>query len=264
VLLAALVALGVVGTLLIAGYYSARADILRSAAASRSAQLAAEADAALVELAASWDSAGRFRQPVGASESLTVLVDDPGATGRASVTRLDACLYWLAVALTDRRDTTLTARRGAPVSMAGPVFPGPADPPPNLDRLGDDTFATLATRVDLRLAPGASVPAPVANLAEADGDLTITGGTGSGVLLVAGNITFAGPTRFRGVILASGRVAVESEGVSVSGAAFFAGGNAPKSLYKMMLQYDSSIVSNAEWHAGRPIFVAGPVGEVPR
>ena len=254
VLLAALVALGVVGTMLIAGYYAARAAEERGAAAARTTQLAAEADGAVADLVAAWDSAARFGQPPGASYQLPLRPADPRTSGRAWITRLSRDLYWADVRIADVADSSLAGRAGALLLVLEPL----RHLPPDSGVVDSLVLAKLAASAGLRIAAGASLQAPTAGLAYAPGSISITGGAGSGVLVVRGSIVFNAPATFRGLIVATGSVEVASPGVAVTGGVIAVGGQSSKSLYDIELHSDSSVIADAEWHAGRVGIVPGP------
>ena len=254
VLLAALVALGVVGTMLIAGYYAARAAQERGAAAARTTQLSAEADGAVADLVAAWDSAARFRQWPGASHELALQPVDPGASGRAWITRLSRDLYWINVHVADVADSALAGRAGALVLVREPVL----DLPPDSGAIDPVVLAELAASAAVRIAPGASIRAPTAGLAYAQGSISINGGVGSGVLVVDGGVAFVAPTTFHGLIVATGSIEIASPGVVVTGGAIAAGGLSTNSLYDMELRSDSGVIADARWHAGRVEIVPGP------
>ncbi len=312
-MLAALVVLGVVGSLLVAGYFVERERWAVRLVAGRSAQLRAAADGAVVDAMAHWDSAARFRQLPGATDTL------PGPWFTAAwplagrVTRLSTWTYRVAVRAADLRDSSLIAWTGrliyvdaprfasagaliadgdvradgslvwqpadsaraaaceappgwsdgimiAPgrVAPAGATFDSGAADDSTYDRFGGVPREELAARADVGLAGGSVVAAPVGNVTHAEGDLELTGGTGSGLLLVDGALRVSGSVTFNGVIVVSGGVVVSAGQFSVSGQLrsradmraadvnAFAG---------MSLRYDPCIIRNVEWHAGRVRFV---------
>ncbi|MDE3217450.1 MAG: hypothetical protein KGO03_13670, partial [Gemmatimonadota bacterium] len=122
-LLLALVTLGVAGMFLVAGFYAARLDDRANRLARRIAQLDGANAAALASLAAAWDSAARFAQPVGTSAELSVAPPDPGAETRARITRLSMFLYIAAVRSRDRTDTTIAAGAAGLLRVEAPEFP---------------------------------------------------------------------------------------------------------------------------------------------
>jgi hypothetical protein len=111
-------------------------------------------------------------------------------------------------------------------------------------RFGSAWWNDLASAADIRLANGArvapsptiaagrcaasdsnwgdpsSIGSPCANrspLIVADGDLTIVGGVGQGVLLVSGHLVIAGPITFSGQIVARGGIETLADNITISG-----------------------------------------------
>ena len=114
-------------------------------------------------------------------------------------------------------------------------------------QIGGSTWTELAMGADVRLASGAHVtPAPVASgglctasddnwgdptsssgacaarvpVIYAAGDLSIDGGVGQGVLLVAGHLTIAGPFVFSGQIVVRGGIETLADNITISGAVY--------------------------------------------
>ena len=112
--------------------------------------------------------------------------------------------------------------------------------------LSGGSWADLAAKADVRLASGVHVsPAPSTDnglcstsddnwgdpnssgacatrvpVIYADGDLSIDGGLGQGVLLVAGHLTIAGPFVFSGQIVARGGIETVADNITISGAVY--------------------------------------------
>ena len=113
--------------------------------------------------------------------------------------------------------------------------------------IGGRTWTELAAAADIQLVSGAHVtPAPVVSgglcIASEDnwgdptspggacaarspviyaaGDLSIDGGVGQGVLLVAGHLTIAGPFTFSGQIVARGGIGTLADNITISGAVY--------------------------------------------
>ncbi len=126
---------------------------------------------------------------------------------------------------------------------------------------GGTSRAALATRASDSLPAGSVVPAPVGGVVHALGDLELTGGAGSGVLLVDGALRISGSIVFRGVIVVAGALEVSGGESSISGMLLIGGGRPSvdvNALAGMSLQYDSCVIEDAEWHAGAVRFVSGP------
>lgn len=163
---------------------------------------------------------------------------------------------------------------GAPAAWAPGVVtaPGAIGPPGSTERpaaADDSTYSlfggvpvdTLAARASLRLPGGAVVSAFQAGVAYAAGDLELTGGDGSGLLVVDGTLLVSGSVTFRGVIVAAGGIVV-SGGRFVASGLLLAGGGTPavavNSFAELDLVYDPCAIEAAEWHAGRVIFASEP------
>lgn len=160
---------------------------------------------------------------------------------------------------------------GAP-PLPGPVFPGFAVPPgrsapfPSVQvpeagedstyrRFGGVSLDALAARAGWQALPGLPVPAPVASIALASGDLTLAWGNGRGVLVVLGRLTIQGPVTYRGVIVAQGGVEVRPPGAMLEGLVLAGGGSPPGVVANqngyINLRFDPCLVADVAWHAGR-------------
>jgi hypothetical protein len=250
-LLAALVVLAVAGTFLAAGYYAERASWERGLVSVRTAQLEAAAEAGILDVAAGWDSAARYRQPVGttAAESLATVAH--GATAWVWITRLSATSYWLTVRVADARDRSLAARAAALLHVAAPRFQTHGSADSSFEDLGGVALADLESRAEPTFAPGAVVWAPTGALMRAAGDLELTGGDGAGILLVDGTLVISGPVRFRGVIIARRGVRVTGADAVVTGLLLSGTSVVVNINASFALRGDSSVVEDMAWHAGR-------------
>ena len=79
-----------------------------------------------------------------------------------------------------------------------------------------ESIADFVLSGALALADTDSLGAPVFPLRYVPGDLEITGGTGSGLLFVAGNLKIAAGTSFNGIIVVQGRVEI-ADAVDIHG-----------------------------------------------
>ena len=322
VLLAALVVLGVVGTLLTAGYFVERERWAVRLAAGRSAQLRAAAEAAAADALAQWDSAARFRQPPGSTEALPGPWSASESRLSGRVTRLSTWSYHVALRATDLRDDSLSARSASVMYVDAPRFsssgaliaggdvrvsgsltwqpvdsaaaveceapegwsggivtaPGRAAPagaavdPGAADdstytAFGGVTRAVLATRADVSLPAGSVIEAPEGNVTHAMGNLELTGGAGSGLLLVDGALRVSGSVTFRGVIVVAGGFTVVAGTFALAGqlrSAAAATAVDVNTTGAMRLRYDPCAIRDVEWHAGRAQFAdSGPATPSP-
>jgi hypothetical protein len=83
-------------------------------------------------------------------------------------------------------------------------------------RIAGVSMSTLATTADLVVAGAATMAAPT-GVVWAKGDLTLTGGSGQGVLVVNGRLTFAGPVTYSGVIIVTGGFTATAAGSEIRG-----------------------------------------------
>lgn len=147
------------------------------------------------------------------------------------------------------------------VAPAGAVTDPAAAAAATYDTFGGTSRAVLASRASDSLPAGSVVPAPVGGVVHALGDLELTGGAGSGVLVVDGALRISGSTVFRGVIVVAGPLEVSGGDSSISGMLLVGGGQPSvdvNALAGMSLLYDSCVIEDAEWHAGAAHFVSGP------
>jgi hypothetical protein len=314
VLLAALMVLGVVGTLLVASYFTARRSWERHRVGERAAQLHAAADGVAVMVEADWDSAARFRQAPASAAPIPAPWSGAGWRAAAVVTRVSFWTYRASVRVNDARDTSLAAPAASLLIVRAPRFPvlgalvavgdvnvegslaatpsdsaaaaacgapagwgdgivtapdrtAPAEATTARAAGEDSTYsmfgglsrAELVARADVSVPAGAAMPVPIGNVVHALGDLELTGGSGSGVLVVDGMLAISGTVTFRGVIVVAGAVEVSGGNSDLSGTLLV--GGRPRSvdvnaLASMRLRYDPCIVRDVEWHAGAVGYVS--------
>jgi hypothetical protein len=82
---------------------------------------------------------------------------------------------------------------------------------------------SLAARPDLELPGATSSPVP-SGVVHVAGDLTLTGGSGAGILVIDGTLQVAGPIHYAGVIIGRGGVRITADGSSIEGAVRTPGG----------------------------------------
>lgn len=157
-------------------------------------------------------------QSVGAAEVASAQVLE--AWDPRSATRLGPGLY-----LIDRSGVGLLVRlravvfpemalvAGGSVALGqGATIDGAIDSGATGSRLtGDLDLARVAALADLTIAGGRYGTLPVApgdGVLHIEGDVELGGGSGSGVLLVDGDLTVTGPLTFRGVVLVRGELVV--------------------------------------------------------
>ncbi len=123
--------------------------------------------------------------------------------------------------------------------------------------LGGEEWSSLAARAGLRLEGGAAHDANLPPLAYAAGDLTLRGGSGSGVLLVEGRLTIAGPLSYSGLVMTRGGVRTIADSGAFRGLIVsFAVGSNPDSTvdlrHKLELHASRCVVRQALAAVMRP------------
>jgi hypothetical protein len=110
---------------------------------------------------------------------------------------------------------------GALVALADRTYSGetvgPLTPAPAASGFRCDITAENNWGEPRRTAPGAPCQ-DLFPIVYVDGDLTLAGGRGQGVLLVRGNLDVAGGTEFVGLVVATGRLRIVSDGGLLVGA----------------------------------------------
>ena len=82
--------------------------------------------------------------------------------------------------------------------------------------LGFLAVDSIAATADVVLPAGAVVSVP-SGLVHGVGNVTVLGGKASGILIVDGVLTIAGPLQYEGIIVATGGISVTAAGVSITG-----------------------------------------------
>lgn len=135
---------------------------------------------------------------------------------------------------------------------------------PSLLPFTPEQWRELAERAAARFSQGALVAAGEHPLAYAEGDLTLRGGVGSGVLLVEGRLTLGGALHFTGLIVARGGITTAGDGAVIEGLLVSAArdgpapGSAAVSLrHAMEVRASRCAASRAAVAAVRPVPVHG-------
>ena len=183
-----------IGTLTLSGRIRQGSSLLLS-----DALLDAAASSALLAALDGWHASGMNDLTVGGTRTLAA-----GAGSITQVTRLSPELFWL-IAAAHRADGT--ARRENLVVRLRP--PAVSDTPYVVStdsavvRVGGIRIDSLTTAAGTPILPGASIPTPT-GIVHGLGDLTLTGGSGRGILSVDGVLTLGLGVRFSGLILCRG------------------------------------------------------------
>jgi len=91
-----------------------------------------------------------------------------------------------------------------------------ANPDSAASAVGATTLDSLIDRAEVELAGGTSSATPT-GVVHVAGDLTITGGAGSGILVVDGMLQVVSPIQYVGIILARGGLRITADGSSIEG-----------------------------------------------
>lgn len=126
---------------------------------------------------------------------------------------------------------------------------------------GEMALNDLAARASRELPAGVSASAPTGGISLAQGDLTLTGGEGSGVLIVQGRLMLDGPVVFRGVVIVLGGLEARSTGSLFEGLVLVDAASSPAVVANdhalVTVRFDPCVVSATTWHAGRVTRVNG-------
>ncbi|HET9424603.1 MAG TPA: hypothetical protein VFO55_04455 [Gemmatimonadaceae bacterium] len=136
-------------------------------------------------------------------------------TLRVFVTRLDDEVFWVVSEATTNdgavRRENLIVRLSLP--HADSLL---AADSADVSLLGHLVVDSLAAHADTRL-PGGTAWSVADGITHAAGDLTVTGGSGRGVLIVDGRLSIVGAFRFTGVIVVRGGMETYASGTAVAG-----------------------------------------------
>jgi hypothetical protein len=248
------VALALVGTMLMAGYFAAQADLAQGRATVRVAQLDAGAAALTSILPSTWDSAARFSQPIGSTQPISTAATLDHFVTRGWVSRISRTTYRVTVLVRDAADSSLSSRAVVLLHVRGPAIRDSFAEDLTGDPLAGISPAELRARAGLVLPAGSALEAPTCNICLGAGPLELTGGTGRGLLVVEGALRITGPVTWQGAIFATGGVEIESPGVLVVGALLSGRRISAKSISHLTLRADSALLAAVSWHAGSAEF----------
>jgi hypothetical protein len=205
-----LVAILAVATLSLSGRL-ARTSILGF----RDARLDAAAAFGLGSVATEWRARSIGLLSIGSTLEFTAPVPGVPAAVTVAVTRISPQVFWaVSVSRADdgseRRESMILRVH---IPNADSVLAAEST---NTETLGAMQVDSIARSADVSLPPGASWNA-TDGVVHAKGDLTITGGTARGILIVDGRLSITGPLAYTGVIFARGGIVVSSVEVAVIG-----------------------------------------------
>lgn len=181
----------------------------------RDARLDAGAAFGLTTATEQWRSRHIGRLALGSSVSFDATPIGVGISVRVVVTRIGGELFWVVAEAT----TVGGAVRRESVVLRAPV-PDAAflltEDSSNVSTLGFVVIDSLAASADVRL-PAGTITAATDGVVHIAGDATLTGGGGTGILIVDGRLTITGTLSYEGVIVARGGISIVVPGVTVTG-----------------------------------------------
>lgn len=166
----------------------------------RDARLDASAAYGLASVIPEWQSKSIGAIAVGSTALIEVAGPLNGVTVAVEITRIDGGTFW-AVSLARAADGSI--RRQNLVLRVRLPDSGllAAEDSTNVATIGGLPVDSLAVEAGTSLPPGASWVAGD-GVVHASGDLQVTGGSGTGVLIVDGKLTISGPVSYSGVVVA--------------------------------------------------------------
>lgn len=185
-----------------------------SALSFRDARLNAAAAFGLGSVAVEWRARSLGVMGPGATTQFDVDVPRSSSSVTVSVTRLGGDVYW---AVAEARSADGSVRREnlvlrLPIPSTAALLRDSSD----VRSLGGVVVDSLASTAETTLAAGASWLA-ADGVTHAQGDLTVVGGSGRGILIVEGRLLISGAFTYTGVVVVRGAIEVEGPGASVAG-----------------------------------------------
>jgi hypothetical protein len=205
-----LIAILAVATLSLAGRL-----VQNSTLGLRDARLDAGVGYGLGAATAEWRARHLGRLAIGASISFDARPHGIPISVTVVVTRIADDLFWVASEATAEggavRRENLILRAHVPDAQS--LL---ADDSTDVGELGSIAIDSLAADADSHFPPGATIAA-TDGVVHVDGNATLTGGAGRGILIVDGRLTITGQLTYEGIIVARDGVSVVASGVSVAG-----------------------------------------------
>jgi hypothetical protein len=162
-----------------------------------------------------WRDRQLGRLAIGSSATFDATPPGVGISVSVVVTRIASEVFWVTAEATTlggamRRESIVLR---AHVPEASTLL---AEDSTNVSTLGFLLVDSLAAVADQRLPAGTILPIGD-GIIHVSGDATVTGGSGTGALIVDGRLTITGPLSYEGVIVARGGVSVVVPGVTITG-----------------------------------------------
>jgi hypothetical protein len=241
-----LIAILAVATLSLAGRL-----VQTSSLGLRDARLDAAAAFGLSSVTDEWRQRQCGRLAVGATVSFDVSPGGVPVAVAVTVTRIAPELFWVVAEASDagisrRENLVLRTRLPDPTSLLNDSA--------NVETLGTVEVDSVAAAADVQLASGA-MEHVTNGVVHARGDLTLVGGTGTGMLIVEGRLIITGPLSYEGVIVARGGISVVVPGVTITGV--IRSGGTPLVAGNMAVNLNGSVAQNVILQSLTPLPVAG-------
>jgi hypothetical protein len=188
--------------------------VQESALGLRDARLEASASYGLASVAPEWQAQGIGAIAVGSTVEVSVLNPGNGVAVGVAVTRIEAGTFWAVSTATAadgsvRRQNLVLRIRLPDADLLV------AEDSTNVLSVGGVPVDSIAAEAAASLSPGATWFA-ADGIIHALGDLELTGGSATGVLIVEGKLTISGPLTYSGIIIAKNGLAVTSS-ASITG-----------------------------------------------
>lgn len=182
----------------------------------RDARLDAAAGFGVGSVLMEWRSRALGQLGVGSTSEFAIPVPEIPVSTTVALTRLSPEVFWVVATARSldgsvRRENLVLRLR---VPNADSLLAADSSNVVTVGRIGIDSIAATA---DLRLERGV-VWSAMSGVVHAAGDLIIDGGIASGILIVEGKLTIAGPLRYAGLIVARGGIQITTQSARVSGA----------------------------------------------
>jgi hypothetical protein len=219
----------------------------------RDARLDAATEYSLLAAVDQWRPRRTGQLSVGSSTSFPVAVPGIPVAATVTTTRISREVFWIVAEVAGgggafRRENLIVRLR---VPDAWTVI---AEDPSGVANIGFLAVDSIAAGADASYDGGVVLSSP-AGVVHVQGNATVLGGSGEGILIVEGRLAIVGPFSFSGVIVARGGISVAGPGVAVSGMIRAAG--APAIAGGLTITTNASVVQDVLFQGVRPSIVNG-------
>lgn len=224
-----------------------------SALGIRDARLDAATEYWLLAAVDQWRQHRTGQLGVGSSTSFSVAVSGIPVGVTVTTTRISLELFWVVAEAAGgggafRRENLIVRVR---VPDARMVI---AEDPVGVANIGFLAVDSIAATADASYDGGVVLASP-AGVVHVNGNATVLGGSGEGILIVEGRLAIVGPFSFSGVIVARGGISVAGPGVTITGMIRAAG--APPIAGSLTLNTNATVVQDVLIQGVTPTVVKG-------